>query len=204
MKWVLFLFLVLFSFSVSAEWVSIGSTPDEYRQTIESGTWSNNYTWAFDGNYSSFTTCTSTSCQGYIYMNFTNSTLLLNSNTVIWMVKDGKGTVNLTLPIACLNTSNEEINVYVGSFISGGNDPSAKWGCRVEAGNYVELRSTGYGAGYSLVYESTLFYNYTAPPAPAPPSVQDQTFLFLGAYAAIGIGLIVAYSFFSQGRKKRR
>ena len=199
--WVLGLVMcVLLSFSASASTVTI-TTPDSHSQTIVSGSWANSYTWAFDKNYSSSTTCTSTSCTDHIFVNFTNTTLINNSNNVILMLKDGKGTVNVSITSACSNNSDNFIGLDIGSFVDGANNPSSTWNCW-NGTSFINLRSTGNGAGYSNIYDYTLFFNYTAPVIPVP-TIQDQTFSFLGAYAAIGIGLILFWTLLAAGKKKR-
>ena len=195
--WVLGLVVcVLLSFSVSAGWV-LQETADS---VFGSGNW-DVFAKTHDDNYSSFGTPGSVGVANGYY-NYTNITLINNSDVIIWQVKDGNGTVNLTLPAGC---KLGVLQYKVFSYLDGVSTEGVEWSCfNYSSSAYIKLRDIEHGAPtvYADTYEEGVFFNYTAPVVPVP-SVQDQTFQFLGAYAAIGIGLILFWTLLAAGKKKR-
>jgi len=167
-----------------------------------------NSDFVFDGNYSTFGSCRTTDGQNNYavwYINYSNIGIDFSDLYVFWQVKydfTPSFLVNLTLPTNCITSDSVDLYIQSLAYRDGSDSCGVRFKCyngteyQTLLDTYVARDPCGEEA---LIFEEGLFFNYTV-----LPSVQDQTFAFLGAYAAIGIGLIVAYSFFSQGRKKRR
>jgi len=203
MRWLLALMLVLCINVVNADILPF-NTPDSHTATIVSGTWNGgDYTVAFDSNYTSFTSADTTSAQGRIYLNYTNSSLVNDSDNVYWYVKDGKGTENLTIPSACLDNNDTILQLQLASFVGGDNSKSANWLCH-NGTAFIIIRNTNahLTLDYNRLYDNTIYFNYTAPISPPTPEPlpQTQLGLFFGALMTIGIGVIIGRSIYENKR----
>jgi len=188
---VLFLFLVFLSFSVSAEMF--------YQETADSivdatpGYWSPGE--LYDGNWDTGDDDDTPGAEIAVVLE--NYTINASYYDLIWGVRDLCGWVNISnvSSVGCFNDGVFRVNIS-SQYQSDGADYVRLY-CH-DGSDWVLLRSCD---TFAVFYEDGVWWNDTAPPAPASPSVQDQTFLFLGAYAAIGIVLIISMTYFKRKKK---
>lgn len=145
-----------------------------YQETADS-TWEGSNWFAgdpfndtFDGDWGTFGQVLGTLKTAPGAYNYSNTSLIGNSTNFFWLVKDGKGTQNISLPVDCV-VAGWPLRFYVESLRDGANHELSRWWCYndsdMNASHVHLLRDTGAEAGvngvYADVYEEGLYFNIT-------------------------------------------
>lgn len=137
----------------------------------------------------------SNSSYSYIFENYTYPVgTIINASL---QIKDATFTGNVSINFSLCNTTNS-INIGLINYRVEGAGCIVRWFCYDTSNNEHNLRYLNYAGDINVCnpYEDGVFWNIADPP-PLPSSD-----LFVGAFAAIGIGLIIAASYWKRGGKK--
>lgn len=115
----------------------------------------------YDGNFSTYGSVIVDSTNPQLrYYHDIPSWFDYTKHNVTWIVKDGEGIKNLTIPDACLDEFRQKkLELFYSSpFIFAGFE-ATYWGCFINDTNTVFVNDTGFGSGNSKVYENTVIFN---------------------------------------------